>query len=255
MKHEGIGGVTRFVIMNNIFNTPYEPSEKYDLKGSVVGRTVSKKKEGAIFKDLDISRKLYLPADCYQAFIIQLDKDCQFLATHRVMDYSLLLGVYYPNEQNKKKAEENIRKRKEGGTYIPNLKQNLFQQYGNGIRTVTDEGTEEIYFIGIIDILIEYATKKKMEHMLKSIAYDSGDVSVVDPEFYRQRFYKFITSLLYEPKMIEDKRDKESSSSSISSEEDPKPEEVVSEKTKPKELEKTKSDKKTSSSVNKPKTK
>lgn len=32
MKHEGIGGVTRFVIMNNIFNSPYEPVEKFDLK-------------------------------------------------------------------------------------------------------------------------------------------------------------------------------------------------------------------------------
>jgi len=155
MKHEGIGGVTRFVIMNNIFNTPYEPVEKYDLKGSVVGRTVSKKKEGSILKDLDITRKLYLPPDCHQAFITQLEKDCQFLATHRVMDYSLLLGVYSPTEHNKKKVEENIRKRKElGGCYIPTLKQNLFQLYANGIRTVNEEGVEEIYFIGIIDILI-----------------------------------------------------------------------------------------------------
>jgi len=45
MKHEGIGGVTRFVIMNNIFNTPYDPVEKFDLKGSSVGRSVSEKKE------------------------------------------------------------------------------------------------------------------------------------------------------------------------------------------------------------------
>lgn len=33
MKHEGIGGMTRFVIMNNIFNTPMSPVEKFDLKG------------------------------------------------------------------------------------------------------------------------------------------------------------------------------------------------------------------------------
>jgi 1-phosphatidylinositol-4-phosphate 5-kinase len=32
MKHEGIGGVTRFVVMNNVFNSPYEPVEKFDLK-------------------------------------------------------------------------------------------------------------------------------------------------------------------------------------------------------------------------------
>jgi len=240
-KHEGPGGVTRFVIMNNIFSTPYEPVEKYDLKGSSVGRTVSKKKEGAILKDKDITRKLYLPVECHQTFISQLEKDSQFLATHRVMDYSLLLGVYYPTEQNKKKVEENIRKRKEPGTYIVSLRQNHFQTYFNGIRTMNEEGGEEIYFIGIIDILIEYATKKKMEHMFKSIAYDAEEVSVVDPEFYRNRFFKFITGLLSEPKMILDKKEKpESSSSETSSEDEITIRTEEGEKTKPKELEKPK---------------
>lgn len=39
MKHEGIGGVTRFFIMNNVFNSNlhYDPLEKYDLKGSTSG--------------------------------------------------------------------------------------------------------------------------------------------------------------------------------------------------------------------------
>lgn len=34
MKHEGIGGVTRFFIMNNVFNSNiyYDPLEKFDLK-------------------------------------------------------------------------------------------------------------------------------------------------------------------------------------------------------------------------------
>ena len=32
MKHEGIGGVIRFVVMQNNFCTPYSPVEKYDLK-------------------------------------------------------------------------------------------------------------------------------------------------------------------------------------------------------------------------------
>jgi len=76
------------------------------------------------------------------------------------MDYSLLLGIYYPTEKNKAKSEANLKKRKEGGTYIPNLKQNIFQEHFNGIKAVRDD-VEEIYYIGIIDILIEYAAKKK----------------------------------------------------------------------------------------------
>ena len=41
MKHEGIGGMIRFVVMNNIFNTPFSPVEKYDLKGTVSAFTQS----------------------------------------------------------------------------------------------------------------------------------------------------------------------------------------------------------------------
>jgi hypothetical protein len=47
MKHEGPGGVTRFIITNNIFNTPYDPVEKFDLK--VLGgrrRRRGKEREG-----------------------------------------------------------------------------------------------------------------------------------------------------------------------------------------------------------------
>jgi len=44
MKHEGIGGVIRFVIMQNIFSSPLQPTEIYDLKGSTIGRKAEKKK-------------------------------------------------------------------------------------------------------------------------------------------------------------------------------------------------------------------
>jgi len=131
------------------------------------------------------------------------------------MDYSLLLGIYYPTEKNKAKTEANIKKRKEGGTYISSLKQNAFQEH---LKAVREDGVEEIYYIGIIDILIEYAAKKKVEHLLKWIAYAGEEVSVVEPEFYKQRFDKFIKELVYLPQS--DKTDKKESSESedISSE-------------------------------------
>jgi len=223
MKHEGIGGVTRFVIMNNIFNTPYDPVEKFDLKGSSVGRSVSekKRKSGAILKDLDIKeqgKKLYLPPDKCQAFITQIEKDSQFLSTRGVMDYSLLLGIYYPTEKNKAKVEANLKKRKEGGTYIPTLKQNAFQEHFNGVKAAREDGAEEIYYIGIIDILIEYAAKKKVEHILKWIAYAGEEVSVVEPEFYKQRFDKFIRELVFLPQSDKPEKKESSESDEISSE-------------------------------------
>lgn len=54
----------------------------------------------------------------------------------------------------------------------------------------------EVYYIGIIDILIQFQAKKKLEHLVKSIAYSPEEVSVVEPQFYSKRFFEFISSLL-----------------------------------------------------------
>lgn len=50
-----------------------------------------------------------------------------------------------------------------------------------------------IYFVGIIDILIEYGLKKKMEAKSKGVLYDKNIVSVTDPQSYAQRFTDFLT--------------------------------------------------------------
>eukprot|EP01126_Amoeba_proteus_P062377 TRINITY_DN8470_c0_g1_i2.p1 TRINITY_DN8470_c0_g1~~TRINITY_DN8470_c0_g1_i2.p1 ORF type:complete len:234 (-),score=62.78 TRINITY_DN8470_c0_g1_i2:61-762(-) len=201
MKHEGIGGVTRFVIMNNVFNTPYDPVEKYDLKGSTLGRSVpeKKRKEGVILKDLDIKqmdRKLYLPEDLKDKFVRQLKKDTDFLAAYKVMDYSLLLGVYYKTPTNRKKVAQNKAKLEASQSIIPTLFQNSFQKKNSGIQVTRPDGTKEIYFIGIIDVLIQYVTRKKAEHLFKAIAYAGEEASVVDPKYYSKRFFKFICDLV-----------------------------------------------------------
>jgi len=203
MKHEGIGGVTRFVIMNNLFCTPFDIAEKYDLKGSTKGRYVSdkKRKPGAILKDLDIvhdNRKLYFSKNLRKEFIEQLRKDTNFLATYKVMDYSLLLGIYYETPENKEKMELQIKQFQENKS-IPTFFQSKFQKYYNGTRVTRPDGVTEVYYIGIIDILIQYVAKKKVEHFVKSIAYSGDEVSVVNPVFYTKRFFDFITALLDSP--------------------------------------------------------
>ncbi|XP_008779154.2 phosphatidylinositol 4-phosphate 5-kinase 9-like isoform X2 [Phoenix dactylifera] len=61
---------------------------------------------------------------------------------------------------------------------------------------------EEVYdvvlYLGIIDILQEYNMTKKIEHAYKSIQFDSLSISVVDPEFYSQRFLRFIQTVFPE---------------------------------------------------------
>lgn len=191
MKHEGIGGVVRFVVMNNWFATHNDLKEKYDLKGSTVGRTVGgvpeKVKSGSILKDLDIRRKIYLPDEIYKPFMIQLKLDAEFLAQHNVMDYSLLVGM------SEDGSEDAGSKRKPN--MVDSSFQNIFQQYLHGTSSLSaDSGDREIAYFGIIDVLQQYNTKKKLEHLIKSVRYEGDNISIVQPSYYAKRFVDFISS-------------------------------------------------------------
>jgi len=216
MKHEGIGGVIRFVIMQNIFCSPYQPIEIYDLKGSTVGRKTEKKnrKPGVILKDLDIkdSRHLWIPDKLRKQFLVQLKIDSDFLASVKVMDYSLLVGIHYQTEENEKETKRNIRRFKKL-TVWHSIKKNLFMQDSGGIEGMnTAEDRKEIYFMGIIDILIKFEAKKKMENFFKKIPY-GDEVSVIPPTSYSDRFYSFIKGLLPHAEE-EDEEDTDTTSSS-----------------------------------------
>nr|CAB3494868.1 unnamed protein product [Digitaria exilis] len=52
-----------------------------------------------------------------------------------------------------------------------------------------------VLYLGIIDILQEYNMTKKIEHAVKSMQYDSASITAVDPQFYSERFLKFITTV------------------------------------------------------------
>lgn len=110
-----------FIIMNSVF--PAEGSqfitERYDLKGSTVGRECSeeersKKGSNAVLKDLDLAKEVelvksidrvgrssrratdygfHLGETTKAALLSQLRRDVRLLVDCKVMDYSLLVGV------------------------------------------------------------------------------------------------------------------------------------------------------------------
>ena len=95
------------VVMENIFYSlqHLQIHEKYDLKGSTVGRRVKKRKavvtSSTTLKDLDLQQKIYIGPENKTLLMQQLRKDVQFLASHNIMDYSLLLGIHnHRREQN-----------------------------------------------------------------------------------------------------------------------------------------------------------
>ncbi|GLT25748.1 hypothetical protein SLA2020_008580 [Shorea laevis] len=54
------------------------------------------------------------------------------------------------------------------------------------------EAYDVVLYLGIIDILQDYNTSKKIEHAYKSLKFDSVSISAVDPTFYSNRFLEFI---------------------------------------------------------------
>ncbi|GMH92153.1 hypothetical protein TrST_g6597 [Triparma strigata] len=103
------------VVMNSIFPVNKEMEERYDLKGSTVGRIcreteIEEKGSDAVLKDLNLASSVaqevrslgtsslskgygFNISFCKSRFIRQLSKDVAFLKSCGVMDYSLLCGV------------------------------------------------------------------------------------------------------------------------------------------------------------------
>ncbi|XP_061190138.1 phosphatidylinositol 4-phosphate 5-kinase type-1 alpha-like isoform X2 [Saccostrea echinata] len=91
----------RFVVMNNLLPSSVKLHEKYDLKGSTYKRKASKaerKKSSPTLKDLDFLNNnpegILLEKDKYDALIKTIQRDCRVLESFKIMDYSMLLGIY-----------------------------------------------------------------------------------------------------------------------------------------------------------------
>ncbi|MCO5575956.1 hypothetical protein L7F22_029763 [Adiantum nelumboides] len=72
----------------------------------------------------------------------------------------------------------------------------------NDDQSLNDETSSETYDVvlclGIIDILQEYNTAKRLEHAYKSLQFDSVSISAVDPSLYSQRFQDFLKKVFPE---------------------------------------------------------
>ena len=85
-----------FVIMKNIFSPTNKPHEAYDIKGSWINRhTKYLIEQGKLMKDEDFRKTIFLPKDISKQTWEQMSHDTRFLCTMNIMDYSLLLGIYY----------------------------------------------------------------------------------------------------------------------------------------------------------------
>ena len=165
------------ILMENVFQGP-KPSLVYDIKGSTSGRTSIKKGEvKGPFKDKDfISHQahLLLSDENVQLLKFQISKDVILLKKHKLMDYSLLIGVSHSELDQDK------------------LPKNCFRSIGN-------ENLDTVYTLGIIDFLTEYGFLKSFERNWAALKFGKKvkQVSVANPASYSNRFYNFIFSVVF----------------------------------------------------------
>ena len=228
-----------FVVMQSVFLTRREIHEQFDLKGSWIKRlTDPTKRLGQTLKDLDWckvdideswngrfgvpfsktaeavrliehpQRKMQLGPERKEQFMSTVRKDIAFLERHHIIDYSLLLGIHKPHgnsmagTQNplraaRRESADNVRPGPSTGTEtarpVP-----FFQRDSGGMRA---QDSEDLYFVGVIDILIQFGAKKRMEHKWKSVRTPSKNtrgehgISVVPPEEYARRFVNFMDAI------------------------------------------------------------
>lgn len=101
------GDKQRLILMNNLLPERYR-FERYDLKGSSLGRAATTKERNdplGVRKDRDFEQKLRLPEDMLSMLTEQLQRDSAWLEKLHVMDYSLLVGLNWPNRN----AESELR--------------------------------------------------------------------------------------------------------------------------------------------------
>lgn len=92
-----------FLIMSSVTYTDCKIHRLFDLKGSEVGRSASRKekekKDGIVYKDNDFRDQgiqLELNEDKSE-FLEQIKRDSELLKRLKIMDYSLLLGIHDPS--------------------------------------------------------------------------------------------------------------------------------------------------------------
>ncbi|ORY83895.1 hypothetical protein BCR37DRAFT_392344 [Protomyces lactucae-debilis] len=98
-----------------------------------------------------------------------------------------------------------------GIVHSEGMRHNLFYQFEGGIRSENCDGTpgDVVYYLGIIDLLTRYGTRKHLEHFFKGLgkpAEYKKQISAVPPQDYAKRFRDFISAMTKKPNEIKEGR-------------------------------------------------
>lgn len=193
---------------------------KYDFKGFLVFWEVSDKekvKELFIFKDMDFfnkNQKVYIGEEEKKIFLEKLKRDVEFLVQLKIMDYSFLLGIYdiiwgFELEEEVFVWEDELEVDGDCsligffvlvgfyGIFLEGIGGYIYFYWFLGlgefeffidvyvIWSVEGVFQKEVYFMGFIDIFIQYDVKKKVVYVVKIVKYGVGvEIFIVYLEQY-----------------------------------------------------------------------
>ncbi|XP_061147815.1 phosphatidylinositol 5-phosphate 4-kinase type-2 gamma-like [Syngnathus typhle] len=216
---------TYLLVMRNMFSHRLHVHKKYDLKGSLVSREATLKekvKELPTYKDMDFMnnmQKIYVCDEVKESVMGKLNRDIEFLVRMKIMDYSLLLGIHdvekAEREEEELESSDGEEEQDESShSALPSSTSpegiagymNSFKPMGPGefdpyvdvyaIESAVGAPRREVYFMGLIDVLTQYDTKKKAAHAAKAVKHGAGaEISTVHPEQYGKRFKEFIAKI------------------------------------------------------------
>ncbi|XP_039265956.1 phosphatidylinositol 5-phosphate 4-kinase type-2 alpha-like [Styela clava] len=228
-----LNNVEHYVLVTrNVMSNTLKTHKKYDLKGSTVQREASEKektKEFPTFKDNDFVKdnvKIYMDQEARESFLTMLKRDVEFLASLKLMDYSLLVGIHDRDREDR--YNDRIEVPEDADTYnngqdpdyspgedengllatppdspgAPLRQDSQEDDVGDVYRFNSAENSPKsvIYFMGLIDILTHYDAKKKAAHAVKTAKHGSGaEISTVKPFQYSKRFLEFINEHMITP--------------------------------------------------------
>ncbi|CAI5734972.1 unnamed protein product [Hyaloperonospora brassicae] len=149
-----------------------------------------------VLKDLDLERSLQLPQSIAAHLHAQIVSDSGFLRDIGIMDYSLLIGVHKCHLRAPRPGYVN------GFVGAPSdiveaSNHTLNIEGPNSGANLAPLGTDEVYFVGIIDILQQWDWEKQFEKAGKVLLGKSArGISAVAPAAYCRRFQARCSQIL-----------------------------------------------------------
>eukprot|EP01006_Ploeotia_vitrea_P065771 TRINITY_DN93791_c0_g1_i1.p1 TRINITY_DN93791_c0_g1~~TRINITY_DN93791_c0_g1_i1.p1 ORF type:complete len:392 (-),score=28.35 TRINITY_DN93791_c0_g1_i1:134-1279(-) len=175
----------------------------YDLKGRLPkkGKTLRHLNDtGRVLKDNDLTRKFDMHPNTLDLFRQQVATDIKFMEGLNLMDYSFLIAVrkHNPFAPSTYNTTDHIPSPQSQSSADPatGLAQHALRTFYGGCPR--DEINSEVYFMGFIDFLTRYNTKKKAAHLMKSLKWDDKQLSTVPPDVYGERLQHYLREIFVE---------------------------------------------------------